>query len=698
MSRDVTHVSQQAKARYPPQGKLNDIWPEGMINTKLMEPRAVLVPVYLFIISLFFCIWISIALGHIFVASIITISVILLTFLGVGISFIGLILSPNAHKIPFAITLTTGGLLTGISLYVLRSLTPLGMAGSFYAIIAITFILGAYVYRKNQHSFLNVMPKSSLLEICTIVIFCLATTFWCLDLFTPFVGGADEISIRVWPDTFYHLSQISIFSIYDKDIPLPDVQFVKSDQGLYHYGSYTVASLFSNLTRSSPIVAYSAVYVPLALILVYLAALGLIQEFFGAWPAFISTTVLATVPDPSFYGLKSPFFGYNWLQQIAPSGAYGVACACVALYFILKGIRENRIQHILVGFIFVVLTVFFKAQIFIPLAMFSVLAPAALYGSFKAPYRLILLAIVTLCIFCAMAISQKIAPIPSLRLDGSALDWYRSILLSFTPDGAFKTRFTAFMGDASASHVWQYSTFAVFVFFSTFGVFGITLFAMPFLSSDRASRSVRFAPLIVVFIYLALASGLALEEGKMGTPEEFLHRHFVWAYFVVTIFSVAAIAQFALRASAINMARIAPVLLGLGVLSLWWPISLGSGIQSTPLPNAPYPTVSICEMEVARFIEENSRDTDILHDTANNVGFRWSGLTGLRAYITDSGGYRMPAGARSTLETLKVLDVASQENLDHLSDQGVDWLISRQTVDGATSQMFQCGTLFVSKL
>jgi hypothetical protein len=340
----------------------------------------------------------------------------------------------------------------------------------------------------------------------------------------------------------------------------------------------------------------------------------------------------------------------------------------------------------------------FKAQIFVPLAIFSIFAPAFFYGFFKTLYRLILLILVILIVFTGTEISQKIAFLPSLRLDGSALDWYRAVLLSFTPEGMLKPIFASIMADATASPIRQYTTFSVFVFFSTFGVFGVTLLVSLFLPGDRASQSVRFAPLIVVLVYLVLASGLALEQSKMGTPEEFLHRHFVWAYFVVTIFSVAAISQFVFRATTTRMATIKSLLLGLGFLSLWWPISLSSGIQSAPYLSAPYPSISICEMEVAHFIEENSRETDILHDTAYNVGFRWSGLTGLRAYITDSGGYRMPDGARSTLETLKGLDVASQELSNYLSIQGVDWLISRQAMDGTALQVFQCGGLFVSKL
>lgn len=669
-----------------------------MIDQTLTERRAAFVPVCVSLIALFFCIWASLALGHISVRAILAICAIIAAFFGTGLSFIGVVSSAAPHKTPLSIILVSGTLLSSIALYILRSVTPLGMIAALGVVLIAALLLGAYAFRKHGYSFAEIVPKSSLLEVCTIALLGLATSFWCLDLFTPFAQSAGEITLKVWPDAFYHLSQISMFAIYDKEFPLADVQFAGSELGLYHYGSYTAASLFTALSGAQPIIAYSAIYVPLALVLVYLAALGTIQEFFGAWPAFTATAVLATFPDASAYGLSNPFFGYNWLQQIAPSGAYGVACACIALYFILKGILENQIKLVAVGFFFVILTGLFKAQIFVPLGMSSVLIPTFFYGSFKPAHRLILLGLAAVTIFAATEISQRIAALPSLRLDGSALDWYRTVLLSFTPDGVLKRIFARALGDASGSFIRQFTTFGTFVFFSTLGVFGAALLASLFVRREKSSRALTFAPAIVVLIYLVLASFLALEQSKMGTPEEFLHRHFVWAYFSASIFSVAALSQRAFNAAKARAALLKPLLLALGFVSLYWPASLSSGIQSAPYLSAPYPTLSVCEMQVIEFIENSSSDTDILHDTAYNTGFRWSGLTGLRAYITDSGGYRMPTGAARALETLKGLEIASQELADHLRAGGVDWLISRRAVDGARGQVFQCGTLYVSKL
>jgi len=669
-----------------------------MISPKLIERHTGFVPVCLFVISFFFCMWTGLAQGYISIVPILAICAIIGVCLCVGISFIGLVSKSDLHKTPLSIVLVSGALLSSILLYILRALTPLNMITSIAAIILFTFILGAYGYRKCVYSITKMMPKSSLLEICAISISCLATTFWCLDLLTPFVEGADGVTLRVWPDTFYHLSQISMFSIYDQDIPLSDVQFVNSQLGLYHYGSYAIASLFSSLTDQPPMVTYSAVYVPLALVLVYLAAFGTIQEFFGAWPAFVSTTVLATFPDPSDYGLSNWFFGYNWLQQIAPSGSYGVASACLALYFILKGIVESRIILCLSGFFFVILTGLFKAQIFVPLAITSIFIMAIFCGFFKARQRFSLLGLAILTVFVATSISQRIAALPSLRLDFSALKSYQISLLHTTPDGTLKTVFVRIMEDASEFFIWQVTAFSVFLYCSTLGLFGVTLLVSLCLRGNKASQAVKFAPLVVGLVYLILATGLAMELTKIGMPDEFLHRHFVWAYFVVTIFSVGAISKRIFMAADARAIPLKPVLLGLGVLLLYWPATLSSGIQSTLYQSAPYPVLSSCEMKAVHFIEEKSHENDILHDTAYNTGFRWSGLTGLRAYITDYGGYRVPDEVGGELQTLKGLEPNSLGLINYLRTQGVDWLISRQAVEGATLQVFQCGGLFVSKL
>ncbi|WP_085310526.1 hypothetical protein [Planktotalea arctica] len=674
-----------------------------MLKASFINRSALLGTACLLIIVLFLSLWARLSLGQISALAIVSLLAIVLSFFAAGLVFTRFVSEPCTT--PLSIVLVSGGLLTGIALYILRALTPLGMTSSYLVFVALIGICALYQLRqknlRQKIMWLKFMPECSVPEVCAILIACLATTFWCQDLFMPFSHGpTGEITLTIWADVFYHLSQISNFSIHDKDFPLSDVQFVRSSPGLYHYGSYTVAALFSASTQSLPIVSYSAIYVPLALVFVYLAGFGIIRDFFGVWPAFISMTFLATFPDPSFYGLRNPFFGYNWLQQIAPSGAYGVACACIALYFILKACAENRAGPLWAGLVFVILTGLFKAQIFVPLVITAVFFPVLFYGAFNAKTRLIGLISIIFAIFLGTKISQSTALLPSLTLDGSALEWYRTVLLSFTPEGGLKSVFSALMGDASASYVRQYTTFAVFLFFSTLGVFGIALLASLFIEQARMHSAVKFAPFLVVAVYLVLASTLALEQRKMGTPEEFLHRHFVWAYFVVSLFSLAAISQAVLKMPTPKMAAAgAPVIkalaVGLGVLSVYWPASVSSGIQSAPYLSAPYPRISSCEMEAVEFINARSARTDILHATDYNKGFRWSGLTGLRAYVTDSGGYRIPEGAQGALDNLVGLEVGSQAFMSYLRSQGVDWLVSRQSLE---EQMFHCGAVFVSRL
>lgn len=670
-----------------------------MLNTSMTERSALASAACLALLSLFFCFWASIALGRVSAPAVLAILALLPGLFGTGFVFFKFASNSGTREASFSIILVTGGLLVSIALYALRALTPLGIISS--SLVIVLFLLGAglYSFWRNRQTLADMLPKSALPEVFAIALIGLAITFWCQDLFAPFVEEQGEIILHAWPDTFYHLSQISIFSITDAEIPLSDVQFVLAAQGLYHYGSYTAASLFSALSNASPMAAYSSVYVPLGLLFAYLAAYGIAQEFFGSWPAFVATTVLATLPDPSFYGLGNPFFGYNWLQQIAPSGAYGVACACVALYFILKGIVETRVKTVMIGFLFVVLTALFKAQIFVPLAIASPFLAILFYGTFKTIPRAIALVLAMLAMLVTTELTQKSASVPTLRLDGSSLEWYRIVLLSFTPESSLKTAFSVLMGDENAGILRQYVTFAFFTLFSTLGVFGAALLALLFVPAAMGYKSVKFAPLLVVAIYLILASGLALEKNSIGTPEEFLHRHFVWAYFIACTFSIATLAQLAFKMAWLDMRAVKLALVGFGFLFLSWPLLLSTGIQSAPYLGAPYPRLSVCEVGAARFLSGTAAKSDIIHNTAYNIKFRWSGLSGLRAYITDSGGYRMPGGAQGALDTLKEFEnPSSQGPVSYLRAQGVDWLISKGPVEGVGAQAFHCGDVFISKI
>lgn len=601
---------------------------------------------------------------------------------------------------PISLIFVIGGLVAACGLYFLRVATPMGLELSYLVVFSCVVIL-MLVPSLSSNATLNKVPRCTAIELLATIYAGAATTIWCQDLFRPFiVDGVNSFSIVAWQDIFYHLSQIANLGLYDPEFKLSDVQHAFSRPSLYHYGSYMPAAIYSALTESQPLIAYTAVYVPLGLLFVYLTGFSLVYVFFGSWPALVSLSVLAAIPDPSFYGLSNWFFGYNWLQQIAPSGAYGVACAGVALFYLLVACAKQRWAIFGIGLLFVLVTAFFKVQIFVPLLMVSLFFPILFFGELSGWIRGLLGLVLIVAIFIVSLLSERISMLPSLQLDGSALIWYRSLLLEYTASGVLKTGFLVLLGDLTTSEVWQYLTFAFFVYWTTFGVVGIALFAGLILARGTVIKAVSFAPFLVAVVYLALASFITLEKNKMGMPEEFLHRHFVWAYFVVTLFSVASCSR-GLLAKRFSRSRSSPspivkcAILATSAVFLFWPVHFSSGIQAAPVGNAPYPKLSGCVIAAAEYLRANADRADIIQDTKNNLDFRWSGLTGLRAYVTDSRGFRVPEDTERVLKQLTDQEASSAKYISYLRALGVDWLI---TYKPTGADAFKCGDVFVARL
>ena len=59
------------------------------------------------------------------------------------------------------------------------------------------------------------------------------------------------------------------------------------------------------------------------------------------------------IPDGAMLNIAHPYYGYFWLQHIAPGGLYGVAIAGTALILITQGMREERrvwiVSEVVVG-------------------------------------------------------------------------------------------------------------------------------------------------------------------------------------------------------------------------------------------------------------------------------------------------------------------------------------------------------------
>jgi hypothetical protein len=136
-----------------------------------------------------------------------------------------------------------------------------------------------------------------------------------------------------------------------------------------------------------------------------------------------------------------------------------------------------------------------------------------------------------------------------------------------------------------------------------------------------------------------MSLGLAMDVRRVGTPDEFLNRPLVWAYFAVVVWTAggAYAARFGTalpRRLPVRIAAVLLVLLGLAVrfpgrfhnLQTFpaWP-GFGSFEEFASFP--------LCRVQASLYIREHSRDQDILQDSENDFHYLTTGLAERQAFV-----------------------------------------------------------------
>ena len=266
-----------------------------------------------------------------------------------------------------------------------------------------------------------------------------------------------------------------------------------------------------------------------------LAAFSLGQLVFGKWPALAAGLALMLLPDAPQQGFGNPFLGYHWLQQVNPAQGYGVASAAFVFMLMLEACRTTQYRLIFLAYVFVIVTLLYKAQIFVAIAFPALVFPVLFMKGRIANYRVPLLLLFTAIYLGIVALSQMSLSVPTMRLDGSGLTAYSSLILGFQTDGFIKQTFTSLFFSAGNNGYLRAGSFVLMLIICTFGVYPV-LYAALLGHLKRSFKPVVWLfPLMVVSIYLIMAIRLALDDRHIGMPEELLHRPFVWAYFVLVV-------------------------------------------------------------------------------------------------------------------------------------------------------------------
>jgi hypothetical protein len=316
-----------------------------------------------------------------------------------------------------------------------------------------------------------------------------------------------------------------------------------------------------------------------------------------------------------------------------------------------------------------------------------------------ARFRLPALLAATVLYLAVIVACQTIAAVPTMRLDGSGLTVYSSAILGLQVDGNIR-RFLAPLIDQSTG-VWlgRAVAFALMLVLITFGAFSLLYFTLIQSLRRTFSTPVRVFPWLTLAVYLLMATSLALDDRKLGSPEELMHRPFAWAYFVIVIWCAGATYHRFFGDAAPSDKRVCRIL-ALGVVVLMAvPVGFGRGVETLKTAGIGFQRLPACQVAVATFIHENSEAHEVFQDSSNDPQLILSALAERQPFAIDSGGVRTPSGMDSRLDSLRQLKTTSDrvEAAHFMKTHAIKWYVVEPSDrvqwshDVASPPIFECG-------
>jgi hypothetical protein len=596
----------------------------------------------------FLSIWHWKTAGHLSLSAIATFATFSWIALVYGDFFLRI--SPLSSKLAGAFTFRfLFGYFTVNTFLVVLSLASQVSVASGFLIIAAGAIIILFVRRGESKP--DFKSAAFVPDLLCVLVSATAATLWCADALNPtLIHGPDTI-FRVSPDSFVHTRIISMFSQAHGIGSLSDMRMSGAPLSFYHYSSYFLPAAVVSLTGASAFDVFVGFQLPFGIMLTGLAAFAFAASLWGFWPGLAASCALLLLPDAYQQGFGSRFLSYNWLQQVALGGLYGVSCVAAAWIFILDGCRSGKYRPIIYGYAFILLTLIYKSQIFVANAFLGMMYPCVFLSGLPASRRW-LAAISFLAIFVLVVwLSQQSEAVPLLRLDFSSTSAYAGHLFwSYDP---------GFLRDFYASHIISGQPriislsglskiiaglfFAGMILLSSFGLWVLASAVMFLRHRTTFEPAVLFFPILVIVNYLVMSLGLAMDTRGIGQPEELLNRPLVWAYFGVVAWTAGAAYAFAFGDSPPKSVRARGFIALLTLSSLIVPWLFARNLQTFPAAGfnnfTEFNRFPTCLVRASHYLREHSRSGDVIQDSVNDRNLLVGALAERQGFAVDWGGW-----------------------------------------------------------
>jgi hypothetical protein len=413
----------------------------------------------------------------------------------------------------------------------------------------------------------------SALGLLGVIVSLAAATGWCQDLILPTTSVQGGIVFKPWKDFFFHSTIVARSLGTQTLLQVGNYEWQGFPAIFYHYASYSLASCLAKVGHLPAYDTVAGFWAPFGSFLTGLASYGLARVIWGPGAGLAALVGIFLIPDGVMLGVAHPYYGYFWLQHIAPGGLYGVAIAGTALILIVQGTREGRHVWIVAGVLVAALVVLFKVHVFT--AAFPLLFSFAIVAwPPRKRWRWLVLAGCVAAGAALLTLANHFHIGPDVYFDFSGGDWYWKVLARKASGTRVENWYQVFStGHPFPSHLAQ----AIgLLLVNALGVFAIVAPVVWLLAVRRktwqASDTISVAAVAILLLMTFGLSGNAM----LGTADELIHRPFVWAYWLVG--SLTAGRLFSMAAARRSQPPTWAIAVGLLVL-IQVPVWYGSGLE-----------------------------------------------------------------------------------------------------------------------
>ena len=517
-------------------------------------------------ISAFLIAWITLASGSFNLRSALFLLVLPWVLLRAG----GIISA--ALRLPsfFALDFLLGVAVVSVLILAWKVFVPL----SLWVALIVILIAVAGVPKFLAHQQRDPLSRLGLLGIIVSLV---AATAWSQDLISPTIAVKDGVVFKPGADFFFHATIVARSLGTQTLIQVGNYEWQGFPAFFYHYASYSLASC---LAKVGHVPAYDTVvgfWAPFGSFLTGLASYALARAIWsqGAGLAALMATFL--IPDAWLLNVAHPIYGYFWIQEVAPAGAYAVATAGTALILIARGASEGRRAWVASGAVVGALVVFFKVQIFAA-AFPLLLSFAVLAWPPRRRWRWLVLGACVIAGLALLPLTNRFYVGPNVRFDFSGSDWYWKLLANMARGTPTESWYEVFrVGQPFPSHLVE----AIgLLLINALGIFAVVApFVWLFAVWRKTWQASDGISVTAIAIFLLMTFGLS---GDLRSSE-LIHRPFVWTYWLVA--SLTAGRLFSIAAERCMRFATAIVIVSIVALMLV-PARYGSGLQPGKWPGA----------------------------------------------------------------------------------------------------------------